>query len=152
MRRSAAPWASAMARASSEGTSSSSEPCTTMSGRGASRSAASAVLNPANWSLQAWWSGGNASPRTTPVSREWRSSRSAFTAHSPKSAGAPTDTAPRTSPLSAAARRPTAPPVPNPATHTPVARVRSARCRTAARTSSTQPSSEKSPSESPQPR
>ena len=97
----------------------------TMSGRGANRSAASVELNRANWSLHAWRFAGNVSLRTTPVSREWRNRRSALAAQSPKSTGAPTDTTPRTVGLSAAARSPTAPPVPKPATQTPVVRVRS---------------------------
>ena len=152
IRSSALPWQSARARASREGTTSSSEPCTSRSGRGASFATRPSGLASRSSRVQALRSGGNCGSRMTPISRAWSRKRRGWAAQSSKSARAESAATPRTRSSSPAAQIASEPPVLAPISHTPPTPSWSRRWPTVARRSASQPPSEKSPSESPVPR
>ena len=151
-RSSAAPWASASWRASTVGTLSSSSPCITSSGRGANRRAASTGRKRRNSRAHSSNDRGKPGVRMAPISRACSRNRRGCAAQSSKSARGLSSAAPRTRGSSAATQVAIEPPVLVPTSQIPVGLASAMRWSIAARRSSTQPCSEKSPSLVPQPR
>ena len=149
---SAVPCASAMARESVSGTSSSSSPCMSRRGRGANRRAASTGRKRRSSRLHSSNCAGNVGDRTAPISRVCSRKRRGCSAQSSKSARGPSNAQPLTRGSSDATHKPIEAPVLVPSIHTWVGSVSETRWSIAERTSSTQPCNEKSPSLFPHPR
>ena len=162
-RRWPAPWtsrssasgapASASARASSTGTSGSSIPWSTRSGRPSSCRAAATASTCATSRTQRGASGGKPGVRIMPISRAWASMCAGSRAQSRNVLGAAIVATPRTRSSDAASHTAKVPPWPKPASHTGRGHRRARRARSPPRArSSSQPAAEKSPSDVPVPR
>jgi hypothetical protein len=152
IRNSAVPCAFARSRASTSGTSSFSSPCNTSNGRGASRRAAAVGLNRESSAAHDSNLGGKSARRIAPSSRARSSSRRGCSTQGSNDAGAPSVATPPMRSSVTAWQRASEPPLDVPTRNTVDGDASASRWSTAARRSSAQPPSEKSPSLSPQPR